>query len=499
MRSTRSRRLAVLLALLAPILSGSAAFAAVFSPTKTTDSLDGSCDRDCSLREAIVAANANAGEDVILLPAGTFTSTLAGAGEQAAASGDLDVNGDLIVIGAGASKTVIDGGGLDRVLEVAGGVSVELRDVTLRHGQVAGPGAGIVNAGHLVLRRCVVTGNAATSGETGSGGGIQSLPADAQLEVFDSTIFANTATGVGGGLALGGHFRFENTTISGNLTTSTTGGGLYVTEQGDGSLRNLTITGNRAASRAGGAFIENRAFVGFPPSIANTVLAGNTAPERPDCEGTFDSQGHNLVGDGSQCDGFGASHADLVGTGAARIDPKLGPLTANGGPTATHALLAGSPALDAGDSAAPGGGTGSCAGDDQRGAARPGGSRCDIGAFEQTTQCVSGGAALCLQHGRFKVTATFKNGATTGIAMGEQLTADSGTFWFFDPANVELTVKMVEGCGLNHRFWAFSSGLTDLQVTLTYVDTLTGVTKTYTNPAGVRFRPRFDTGAFACS
>ena len=220
MRSTRSsesapladsapgRRLAVLLALLGTVLVGSAAGAAVFTPTKTADTLDGNCDRDCSLREAVVAANANAGADVILLRAGTYALSLAGAGEQAAASGDLDLTGDLIVIGAGASQTILDGGALDRVLDVAGGVAVELRDLTIRRGQVAGAGGGIANAGHLVLRRCAVSGNTATGGATGVGAGISSRATDAQLELFDSTVDGNTASGSGGGLSLGGHFYF---------------------------------------------------------------------------------------------------------------------------------------------------------------------------------------------------------------------------------------------------------------------------------------------------
>src|SRR5215216_4717200 len=95
-----------------------AAYAATYSVTKTADTAVGACDSDCSLREAIIAANAAPGADTITLPAGTFTLTRAGAGEDAAATGDLDIAGDLTIAGKGAGTTIIDGGGIDRVVDV---------------------------------------------------------------------------------------------------------------------------------------------------------------------------------------------------------------------------------------------------------------------------------------------------------------------------------------------------------------------------------------------
>jgi CSLREA domain-containing protein len=85
--------------------------AATFTVTKTADTNDGACNADCSLREAIVAANAP-GADSIILPAGTYTLTIAGAGEDGALTGDLDITSDLTLTGAGADVTTINGGGL---------------------------------------------------------------------------------------------------------------------------------------------------------------------------------------------------------------------------------------------------------------------------------------------------------------------------------------------------------------------------------------------------
>ncbi|HYV66156.1 MAG TPA: CSLREA domain-containing protein, partial [Myxococcales bacterium] len=100
--------------------------AATFTVNSTADAVDvspgdGVCataDGSCTLRAAIQEANALAGADTVVLPAGTYLLTLAGAGEDGAATGDLDITGDLIIAGAGAASTVVDGNGLDRVFHV---------------------------------------------------------------------------------------------------------------------------------------------------------------------------------------------------------------------------------------------------------------------------------------------------------------------------------------------------------------------------------------------
>src|SRR5439155_2998816 len=94
------------------------AAAATFTVTKTADTNDGNCDTDCSLREAIIAANASPGMDTIIIPPGTYLLSIPGMEEDAAATGDLDITDGLILTGAGAASTIIDGGGVDRVFHV---------------------------------------------------------------------------------------------------------------------------------------------------------------------------------------------------------------------------------------------------------------------------------------------------------------------------------------------------------------------------------------------
>src|SRR5439155_19826905 len=85
------------------------AAAATFAVTRTDDPVPGACDSDCSLREAVLAANAGSGGDTIVLPAGHYRLTISGPGEDAAATGDLDLTTSVMIAGAGARSTVIDG------------------------------------------------------------------------------------------------------------------------------------------------------------------------------------------------------------------------------------------------------------------------------------------------------------------------------------------------------------------------------------------------------
>ncbi len=477
-------------------LAAPAARAAVFSPTTNADTADGACDRNCSLREAVTAANQNPGADVILLPAGSYVLTHAGAGEDGNDTGDLDIRGELTIIGAGAGSTVIDGGGLDRVIHVTSfAPAAELRDLTVRGGITPLAGAGLFAESALRLTRVEVSDNIAG----GFGGGISSSEA---LTVADSTVARNQSTRAGGGLIAAGSLTLTNSTVSNNRTVNEFGGGLYLFGGTSARVSNVTITGNSAAQRGGGAFVESSAFIGEnPPLFSNSVLAGNTAPEHPDCSGAALSAGYNLIGVGDGCGDFRLTQNDLEGTGAAPLDARLGPLGGNGGPTPTHPLLVGSPAIDAGNPAPANGLGPACEPLDQRGLDRPdpgGAARCDIGAFEVNTVCVPGSTALCLNQGRFRVTATWRTPqGATGEARAVQLTPDAGYLWFFDPANIEITIKVLDGCGLNDRYWVFASGLTNVRVDLRVEDTVTGTVKTYLNPLGTTFAPRLDTNAFA--
>jgi hypothetical protein len=112
--------------------------------------------------------------------------------------------------------------------------------------------------------------------------------------------------------------------------------------------------------------------------------------------------------------------------------------------------------------------------------------------------CAASTTALCLQGGRFQVTAHFDaGGGNAGSANAVQLTPDTGYLWFFSSANVEAVVKVLDACALNSRFWVFAGGLTDVNVTLTVTDTKTSTTRTYVNPAKTAFLPIQDTSAFA--
>jgi hypothetical protein len=115
--------------------------------------------------------------------------------------------------------------------------------------------------------------------------------------------------------------------------------------------------------------------------------------------------------------------------------------------------------------------------------------------------CASGATALCLNGRRFRVAAEWlTRDGRSGLGQAEALTSDTGYFTFFDAANVEVLVKVLDGCGFNARFWTFAGGLTDVRVEMTVFDSLTGDVRTYTNPPGTAFQPIQDTSAFAtCS
>ena len=479
-------------------VSTGATRAALYVPTKTADGNDGACDADCSLRDAVSAANAHAGEDVILLHSGTDALTLAG-NEDAGAAGDLDLLGDLVVMGDGADDTIVDGGAVDRILQVHGGVTVELRDLALRNGRSAGAGGAVLNEGTLIVERCLFSGNRSATA-AGDGGAIASVGTSSQLTVDQSALVSNQAQARGGAILVGGTATLRNVTVADNLA-GTEGGGVYVISAAHATLNNLTIADNEAVTRGGGLLAEITAFVGFAPRLDNTIVAQNNAPTSPDCAGDIDT-GYSLIGNGAGCNGPSAAKHDKVGV-AARLDTlqNLGgttpvmPLHVASGPPG---LDFNSPAIDAGNPAPPGSGSGSCEATDQRGATRPYGASCDMGAFELSEQCVTGGKTLCLVGNRFSVTAHWRTGTgDEGFGQAIQLTPDSGVFWFFGPDNIEITVKVLDACSFNHRFWVFASGTTNVEVVLSVIDTQERSAKSYTNPLGRPFVPIQDTSAFA--
>jgi hypothetical protein len=111
--------------------------------------------------------------------------------------------------------------------------------------------------------------------------------------------------------------------------------------------------------------------------------------------------------------------------------------------------------------------------------------------------CIPAASTLCLQGGRFQATATWRTAdGGSGVGQAEPLTADSGYFWFFQPTNVEVLVKVLDACSFDPHKWVFAAGLTNVEVILTVTDLQTGASRSYTNPQGLAFQPIQDTSAF---
>ena len=113
--------------------------------------------------------------------------------------------------------------------------------------------------------------------------------------------------------------------------------------------------------------------------------------------------------------------------------------------------------------------------------------------------CVPDDTTLCLNGGRFAVNVSWQTDAgNLGVGQAEPLTADSGYFWFFNAANIELVVKVLNACPVNQHHWFFAGGLTNVEVVITVTDTETGAQRIYANSLGTAFLPIQDTGAFEC-
>jgi hypothetical protein len=112
----------------------------------------------------------------------------------------------------------------------------------------------------------------------------------------------------------------------------------------------------------------------------------------------------------------------------------------------------------------------------------------------------AGAPRLCLNGGRFAVTAewTTRTGGH-GFGFPLPLTRESGAFWFFDDQNLELMVKVLDGCAVNGKWWVFTAGLTDVHVILRVHDLTTGAERSYERPLGTLFTPIADVNAFACA
>ncbi len=244
--------------------------AATFDVDRTDDvasatACTGAAD-DCSLRGAIIAANGNMGADIIDLPAGTYTLTLAGPAEDMAATGDLDVRDDLVLHGAGAATTIIDGGTLDRVFHVdpAGTTTVTatIDGVTVQHGATS------------VISFVLSDGAAIRNGTTNTAGG----NTGGTLTIANSVVRDSTCPRAGGGIANSGILHVVNSTISGN-TAGTLGGGIFQDDAGTLTVDNSTLSGNHADGQSGGGFAMGLFSITADPvvTITSTTISGNSA------------------------------------------------------------------------------------------------------------------------------------------------------------------------------------------------------------------------------
>jgi hypothetical protein len=338
----------------------------------------------------------------------------------------------------------IDGGGGVDIYSHDSVSKVRFENSTISGNETGGCGGGICSDdGIVTLNDSVISGN--TSGD--DGGGIYSDGGGAgavenPLTLNSCTISGNTANSDsyagGGGIYLYySSVVMTNTTISGNSATATHGGGIGTLSDSDQTidLAHCTIYSNTSGADGGGLFLEGS----FTVNALHTIVAGNSASGGgPDIYGAIHSLDYNLIQDATDAVITGATAHDILGS-----DPLLGLLADNGGETWTHALLVGSPAIDA----IP---TISCTLTvDQRGVSRPQGSACDIGAYE---------LAAC-----YTLTTTVE--PATGGSVSVNPPPDCGGDQYTVDTVVTLTAEANVGYAFDH--WSGDAGGSVSPVTVT--------------------------------
>lgn len=258
-------------------------------------------DGNCSLREAIRTSNLNdwvdacalgSGRDTILVPAGLYVLDTPCQGEDEDGCGDLDITDSVTILGKGAGKTVIDGSGIDRLVEVAPGTGVEIEGLTLANGRVSGErGGAILNRGYLTLYGVTVRDSVAAGSLEAAGGGLANVAdlSDATANVYDSRIESNRAYAGGGLLSEAsepyvGTLRLVRSTIDGNSAVMA-GGGIYQS-RGSGqyggavslTVDSSTISRNTSASQAAGSGNGGGiAIAGGSATVVNSTISSNRA------------------------------------------------------------------------------------------------------------------------------------------------------------------------------------------------------------------------------
>jgi Ca2+-binding RTX toxin-like protein len=366
----------------------------VLTVTTTADQNDGSATGGLSLRDAILIANANTTNDYIINLTGGTTYSLTAFSLTDTKGGDLDILGNVTIQSTGTQPATIDASGLtsaDRVFEVfnylnlsnivvKGGLTTEdgggiyirsnatalLFNTTVKNNSSTSysDGGGIYNGGVLALVNSTVADNKVVGSST-DGGGIYN---NGQAILLGTTIKNNTASS-GGGIKNGGTLTISNSTIYNNTAVSF-GGGIY-SSSSTISLINSSVSGNKALYSGGigvsngtlnifnstitqNAITATSTYYGYVGGIdnsgasvnlKNSIVAGNIGGS-PDLYGNINGNNNNLIGNLS-----GASGTVGTGTDIVNVNPQLGLLQDNGNGIFTHALLSGSPAINAGNNA----------------------------------------------------------------------------------------------------------------------------------------------------
>jgi beta-glucanase (GH16 family) len=353
-----------------------------------------------SLRAALGAACAGG---VIRFAPGLANSTIV-------LTAPLTLDKNVTIDASDAPGLAISGADTHRILEVSATTTATVKAITLTNGYGFEVGGAVINNGKLTLDHVTVARSKVTTGPVdfwkggggiysgenstltilsstirdnsvtqGHGGGVYGF-FNSTVTISATTIYSNTVGEVGGGLRLLGNGNVINSTISGNSTTGWHGGAIFHTD-GVLNLVNSSVISNTAPNDVtGGVFVGT--FTAASPTLTmrNSIVANNSGAEcvalvNPGASGTvtLTSLGRNLASDAS-CALTGSGDQPNV------ANARVAPIAANGGPTRTHALLPGSPALDAATN---------CPATDQRGVARPQGPACDIGAYEKTVTVVT--------------------------------------------------------------------------------------------------------------
>ena len=343
---------------------------------------------------AINIANATPGPDTInLASGGTYTLTAEDNRSVCGANGLPVIRSEIVFQGNNATihRVSIDA---FRIFCVSSTGVLSLADMEVSGGQAQDWGGALMNYGSSSLTRVVVSRNKSADGRScgaianrgtvtitdsilqenetgwGSSGGALCNPTTATL--VRTTVSQNIAHYAGGGISNTGTLTLTNSTVSGN-TAAYYGGGIRNAGGGTVILNNSTVANNAGNLGSGISNGDGTANAGTV-TLRNSLIADSINGD--DCLGVIAVEGNSFIENPGAC--------SIVGSGTLNggFDPMLGPLADNGGPTFTHALLAGSPAIDAVPVASCTDTAGNPLATDQRGISRPKGIACDIGAFE---------------------------------------------------------------------------------------------------------------------